>query len=1019
MPLLLSKGATADFTRGIPVMIMLALIVSYVISVVVLPLVAFYWLKPGKQKPVPGSLWVANKVIALNNRYRWFPLIAVVGLLGFSFSLAPYVKMEFFPGADRNQMVIDLELPAGTPVSHTLAVSERLEQQLQSRSDVISVMRSVGMTGFRFYYNLGAAPSAPNRARLMVNTVEPGANHKIIDWVENTVQMQIPEAVLIAKGLGQGPPVPAPIEIRLHHHDPDKLFKASQLALAALHNIEGTRKIRTNLDLGVPEIALNIYDHTAEELGFTRSQLASEIFSQTRGLASGEYRYSDNPVTIRVRSASADKTSLSSIPSMYLYQTQGNQTQPVPLESMASLISSWAPAEIHHFNAVPTVKVFSELQPGTAFNQVMNRFYQQLETTPLPAGVTFSVGGESEGSGDANKAIVKTAPLGLMALLFFMMLQFNSFRRVAIILTTIPLAAIGILPGLVFSGQPFGFQPLLGIIALMGIVVNNAIVLVDVVDSQLQAGARLNDAVNSAIKQRSAPILLTTATTILGLLPLALSESTLWPPMAWAIISGLAMSTLLTLVIIPSLCRLLLKERLFTNNNVASPQAISLTGLAVATLIIFGLTVPSSTIAATPLTLPTALARVSENHLVKAQQQKSIAADQTWQASKRQAYFPTLTLGAEQAWREDESTAGFPMGDIITTENSAYVANAKVTQPLFSASRQIDTVKSQEQRYQSSLHEQTLVTQRIQYAVVQHYIAVQKMSNSLQEQQALLQALQERKIISQQQFDQGKRLKSDLLQLDVNINSVEKTIVSLQQHHWVQLQRLNQLLLTSLNVSDIIIIGRQQLENMINSSGIQKLLNNEYHQRASENPCQIHPQCHQLQASLEATRFQKQAVSKSRLPEFNLVLQHQVSEGYTFVSDSDSMVAINMQWQPFAGGAISKQKQALAANQAALQQQLLDLQTSIIVDIRDALAQWQISNASKKLALSSLTASEERLRIIRKRFDQGFHTLDDLLDAEADFSRDRTQVANADLDRLLTAAQWLKVSGRGFESWRQ
>ncbi|MCG8314104.1 MAG: efflux RND transporter permease subunit [Pseudomonadales bacterium] len=1022
IPLLLSKGATADFTRGIPVMIMLALIVSYIISIVVLPLVAFYWLKPGKQKQVPGSQWIADKVISLNTHFPWFPLIAVIALLGFSFSLAPYVKMEFFPGADRNQMMVDMELPAGTPVSHTLAISERLERQLQARHDVTSVMRSVGMTGFRFYYNLGAAPSAPNRARLMVNTTEPKANQNIIDWIEDTVQYQMPEAVLIAKGLGQGPPVPAPIEIRLHHPNPDVLFQATQTTMAALHRVEGTRKIRTNQDLGVPEIALSIYDHAAEELGFTRSQLASEVFSQTRGLASGEFRYSNNPVTMRVRSVSGDKTALTSIPTMYLYQTQdglNQQGQPVPLESMASLTSHWAPAEIHHFNAALTVKVLSELQPGAAFNQVMNNFRQELQHTPLPKGVTMSVGGESEGSGDANKAIVKTAPLGMMALLFFMMLQFNSFRRVAIILTTIPLAAIGILPGLVLSGQPFGFQPLLGVIALIGIVVNNAIVLVDVVDSELKAGANLNDAVNTAIQQRTAPILLTTATTILGLLPLALSESTLWPPMAWAIISGLAMSTVLTLVVIPSLCRLLLKKQLsFANvNRITSPKVSTMAGILIASALTYGLATPNIAVAATPLTLPAALERVGNNYLIKAQQQKSIAADQSWQASKRQAFFPKLTLGAEQAWRDDESSVAFPVGEIVTTENSAFVANAKIEQPLFSASNQIDHVKSQEQRYQSSLHEQTLVTQRIQYAVIQHYIAVQKMANSLLEQQALYHALQEREIISEQQFKQGKRLKSDLLQLAANSHSVEKAIVSLQQNHGVQIERLNQLLLTTVNASEIVNIGSQQLEQMINISGIQNLLTKEHLQSVLDNPCRIHPQCHQLQATLNATRFQKQAVSNTRLPEFNLVLQHQVSEGYTFVSESDSMVAINMQWQPFAGGAIHKQKQALAANQAALQQQLLDLKSNINVDIQDTLAQWQISNASKRLVISSLAASEERLRIVRKRFDQGFHTLDDLLDAEADFSRDRTQVANADLDRLLAAARWLKISGLGFESW--
>jgi multidrug efflux pump subunit AcrB len=183
-----------------------------------------------------------------------------------------------------------------------------------------------------------------------------------------------------------------------------------------------------------------------------------------------------------------------------------------------------------------------------------------LESEPLPAGTRLELGGDLESSGEANQAIFKTAPVGLLLLLFFLLLQFNSYKRVAIILLTVPLAAAGIFPGLVLTGSPFGFQPLLGIIALVGIVVNNAIVLIDLIDQGLSAGKRINTAVTEAVARRTRPILLTTATTVAGLLPLALSSSTLWPPMAWAIISGLLASTIQTLLVVPAVCRLTLKE---------------------------------------------------------------------------------------------------------------------------------------------------------------------------------------------------------------------------------------------------------------------------------------------------------------------------------------------------------------------------------------------------------------------------------------------------------------------------
>ncbi len=557
IPLLLSKGGTADFTRGIPVMIVIAMITSYVISVMLLPLVCYYWLKPGRHRSVPGSHWVAERLVRVQAHHANKALLVVLALMLGSLALGPFLKMQFFPSADRNQIQVDLELPTGTPVDYTAELSQKIEQQLLQRDDVISVMRSVGMTGFRFYYNLSSLPNAPNRARLMVNTRDFADNQRIIHWIENEVRFQMPEATLIAKPLGQGPPLPAPIVLRLQHPDQEVLTTATQEVLQALYPIAGTRSIRTNLDTGIAELEVTIDDYSSNELGIQRPRVTSEIFGQLRGLDAGQYRYSNDPVTMRVRSVSGEYTSPNRMPGLYLYPDQ----KPVPLQTIANINATMAASEIYHFNGVPTVNIYSELQPGAAFNEVLERLYQKLEENPLPGGVNMIIGGESEGSADANNAILKTAPIGIMVMIFFMLLEFNSYRRLLMVLCTIPLAAVGILPGLVLTGSPFGFQSLLGVIALVGIVVNNAIVLLDVVDSELEQGSSVLEAVQHAIRQRTAPILLTTATTILGLLPLALSSSTLWPPLAWAVISGLAMSTLLTLIAVPGLCQLLLRPR--------------------------------------------------------------------------------------------------------------------------------------------------------------------------------------------------------------------------------------------------------------------------------------------------------------------------------------------------------------------------------------------------------------------------------------------------------------------------
>nr|WP_081622907.1 efflux RND transporter permease subunit [Marinobacter gelidimuriae] len=264
----------------------------------------------------------------------------------------------------------------------------------------------------------------------------------------------------------------------------------------------------------------------------------------------------DDPIPLVLRSREGTAISLERLLSVNIYNRQGDA---IPLAALASVDTRWEAAVMYSRNGVPINTVAANLVTGFSFSQALDGMNRALESDPLPPGTRLELGGDAKGSGDANSALLKAAPIGILLLLFFLLLQFNSFRRVGIILLTVPLATVGIFPGLVLSGSPFGFQSLLGVIALVGIVVNNAIVLLDVMDRELDNGHDIFNAVRKAVEQRTRPILLTTATTVAGLLPLAFSSSTLWPPMAWAIISGLLASTVLTLLMIPAVCSLLIK----------------------------------------------------------------------------------------------------------------------------------------------------------------------------------------------------------------------------------------------------------------------------------------------------------------------------------------------------------------------------------------------------------------------------------------------------------------------------
>lgn len=559
VPMLLSKGGTADFTRAIPVTIMTALAISYLAAMTFTPIVAARFLKP--QRTAGGDVGWPERFGQLAGRWatRRSPLVFGIGVLlvAGSFVMARFVEAQFFPNADRNQIIVDFTLPEGTTLTRTQAVADAMEAELRNHPDVRAVHAFIGETGPRFYYNIPSRPSEPNRARLVAITSGLDGNLRVVAAIRDYALTHQPDAEVIAKQLAQGPPIASPIEVRVFHPEPAPLARATEAVYAALRTIPGVVDARHDLGIGVPSVRYEIDDAVAESYGLARTDIAQALFGRSTGLTIGEYRVGDEPVPIRVRSADGEQFPLAQLSAINVFSPTAG---PVPLMAMAQPRVSWQPAAIHHRDSRRVATVSSELDPAFVYTQVLDALRPRLDALDLPAGTEIEFGGETETSGEANTALLSTAPFGLMLLLFFLLLQFNSLKRVTIVMMTVPLAAVGVIPGLVLSDSPFGFQPLLGIIALVGIVVNNAIVLIDVIDQRLAAGADIGTAVRDAVQRRTRPILLTTATTIAGLLPLAFSGTTLWPPMAWAIISGLAASAFLTLFVVPAACRLWLRE---------------------------------------------------------------------------------------------------------------------------------------------------------------------------------------------------------------------------------------------------------------------------------------------------------------------------------------------------------------------------------------------------------------------------------------------------------------------------
>jgi multidrug efflux pump subunit AcrB/outer membrane protein TolC len=569
VPMLLSTGATGDFTRAIPSVVIIALVLSYVLAMTTTPIIAAMLLKarattaavPDDLAPTSALRWVGR----LSTQHPWAIFLVTALLIAGSVSLAPQIRTQFFPASDRTLFLVDISLAAGTHIDETERVAGQLESMLLNHPDVRRVSTFIGNGAPHFYYNVISQPSQPNLSQMMVESTTLQSLDGLMAEVREFSRTTLPEAEVVARKIEQGPPVVAPVEIRLYSDSLTDLHQAATSLSELLAQTSGTVDIRHSMGLGGASIDYAVDDAVAGAFGLGRPDVALALLGQTMGIAAGQYRAGDEPIDVLVRGVDGESTSSERLTNVGLTSPHGVV---VPLSAVARPELVWEPASVTHRDRTRMVTVAAQLQPGFTFSEVLERLQPQLQSEPLPASVRVEFGGELEGSGDANAALLLTLPIGLMLLLGFLMAEFNSFRQVAIIMVTVPLAGAGVIPGLVFGGQPFGFMSLLGLIALVGIVVNNAIVLLDVINHERAAGASLQWAVETAVARRIRPILLTTATTVLGLLPLALTESTLWPPLASAMISGLMASTVLTIFVIPALYGLVYR---FTERGGSDP----------------------------------------------------------------------------------------------------------------------------------------------------------------------------------------------------------------------------------------------------------------------------------------------------------------------------------------------------------------------------------------------------------------------------------------------------------------
>jgi multidrug efflux pump subunit AcrB len=438
-------------------------------------------------------------------------------------------------------------------------VAEKVESILKEESPIADeangerlayAMSFIGTGGPRLMLTQEPEYPYPYFAFILVNTTDPAHTHSYAQAVRNRLKGFIDARITVDEFM-LGPPIKDPVAFRLSGPDRKLIGSQAREMVRLFKQTPGTVRPYSNWGVPANQIEIAIDSYAANLAGVTNADIAFTTSALLSGAALTTYREGNHLIPVMLRTTREKRENLSDLADIFVSGQNGK----VPLNSVASVIPSWEPSVIARRDGLPTVTVGARVEPGLLANTVSDRVRTRLDAmlAGLPKGYFIEIDGELEETAKAQLQVVRAVGISMLIMFLILTIQYNSLLKPVIIMAAVPLGMIGVLIGLLVTGWAMGFMAMLGILSLGGIVINNAIILVDFIESNVADGQDLKTAVASAGRARMRPIVLTTLTTIGGLLPLSLFGGSLWAPMTNGMIFGLIVSTGLTLFVIPSL----------------------------------------------------------------------------------------------------------------------------------------------------------------------------------------------------------------------------------------------------------------------------------------------------------------------------------------------------------------------------------------------------------------------------------------------------------------------------------
>lgn len=555
LPIYLAESVASDYTSSLFEVVSITLISSWALALTIVPMLSYFFLRPRTRRRFSYNNPFCNSFKALlttSLKHRFLSVTIITGIFIFALILSLGVPKIFFPPSAQPSMIVRIALPIGSSVEETLKTVKEMERFLDSKRPkfIENYTSFVGKGAPRFWINNTPVPASDEYAEILVNAVSLDAYKEIQPQIELFGFNHFSNAEVSVKKLDNGPPVKNPVQIRVVGNNIQEISQRAKVIKKELSNTNMVYHIDDDWGVWTQKLVVNINPSLAYHAGVSYNDIASSLQTALTGRNITQFRTNTKTIPIIMRSNHALKSSMETLESTLVFIPATNKS--VPLTQVATIDVVWKPPKIVRFNGIHAITVTAQLKNGFTAFDVKNAIEPKLKKLDWKVGYSYAFGGDVESSNEAQGAVAAKLPITAMIIILLLMMQFNSISKIALIFVTIPLGIIGVVFGLFITNSYFGFMTYLGIISLIGIVINNAIILIERIDYELEVtGLSPQDAIIEAAQRRIRPIILTTLTTIGGLIPLWMSGGPLWEPMAIAIIFGLAFSTILTLGVLP------------------------------------------------------------------------------------------------------------------------------------------------------------------------------------------------------------------------------------------------------------------------------------------------------------------------------------------------------------------------------------------------------------------------------------------------------------------------------------